>query len=278
MAVVARCAAARSARDAGDDVVGAWLEHRNDTSALQSLTRQGYVVDTMEIAAPWSRLAALSTDVRERAARRAPRPVGELPSLAQLLRRRLPLLHLPRPTAARPDRDDLRRHVGRRPAGGARRRRQPVAPPRRRDQPVALRGRGVGRGRGGARRDQARPRPPWHPQPRQARPALAVRPERRGRECTERRDGTGRPFVPARRSRWCSPCRWRSPPGSPPIGTTTPSPSGCSIGATLGFLVGAGCAAWVQRVGFPLSHGLVTAGGTYAAAQAVFITVRLRPR
>ncbi len=48
-----------------------------------------------------------------------------------------------------------------------------------------------------------------------------------------------------------------------------------SIGATLGFLVGAGCAAWVQRVGFPLSHGLVTAGGTYVAAQAVFITVRL---
>ena len=40
-------------------------------------------------------------------------------------------------------------------------------------------------------------------------------------------------------------------------------------------LVGAGCAAWLQRVGFPLSHGLVTAGGTYVAAQAVFIIVRL---
>ena len=50
---------------------------------------------------------------------------------------------------------------------------------------------------------------------------------------------------------------------------------GLSIGAAIGFLVGAGCAAWVQRVGFPLSHGLVTAGGTYAAAQAVFISVRL---
>ena len=48
-----------------------------------------------------------------------------------------------------------------------------------------------------------------------------------------------------------------------------------SIGATLGFLVGAGCAAWVQRVGYPLSHGLVTAGGTYLVAQAAFITVRL---
>lgn len=48
-----------------------------------------------------------------------------------------------------------------------------------------------------------------------------------------------------------------------------------SVGATLGFLVGGGCAAWAQRVGFPLSHGLVTATATYAAAQAVFITVRL---
>jgi hypothetical protein len=50
---------------------------------------------------------------------------------------------------------------------------------------------------------------------------------------------------------------------------------GLSIGATIGFLIGAGCAAWVQRVGFPLSHALVTAGGTYIAAQTVFIAVRL---
>jgi hypothetical protein len=50
---------------------------------------------------------------------------------------------------------------------------------------------------------------------------------------------------------------------------------GLSIGATIGFLVGAGCAAWVQRAGTPLSHGLVTAGGTYLAAQGVFIAVRL---
>jgi hypothetical protein len=50
---------------------------------------------------------------------------------------------------------------------------------------------------------------------------------------------------------------------------------GSSIGATLGFLVGAGCAAWIQQVGYPLSHGLVTAGGTYLAAHAVFVTIRL---
>jgi alkyldihydroxyacetonephosphate synthase len=65
MAIVAdRCADA-GAEAADADIVGAWLEHRNDTSALQSLTRQGYVLDTMEIAAPWSRLADLSSDVRE---------------------------------------------------------------------------------------------------------------------------------------------------------------------------------------------------------------------
>lgn len=38
------------------ELVAAWMRHRNDTSALQALTRKGYVVDTMEIAAPWSRL------------------------------------------------------------------------------------------------------------------------------------------------------------------------------------------------------------------------------
>ena len=42
-----------------------------------------------------------------------------------------------------------------------------------------------------------------------------------------------------------------------------------------GFIVGGGCAAWVQRVGMPLMHGLVAAGATYAAAQAVLILVEL---
>jgi uncharacterized membrane protein YfcA len=48
-----------------------------------------------------------------------------------------------------------------------------------------------------------------------------------------------------------------------------------SIGALIGFVLGAGCAAWVQRVGLPLTHGLVTAIGTYVGAQAVFITIKL---
>jgi alkyldihydroxyacetonephosphate synthase len=41
------------------ELVERWLVHRNDTQALQELTRKGYVVDTMEIAAPWSRLDAV---------------------------------------------------------------------------------------------------------------------------------------------------------------------------------------------------------------------------
>jgi hypothetical protein len=48
-----------------------------------------------------------------------------------------------------------------------------------------------------------------------------------------------------------------------------------ALGAVAGFVLGAGCAAWVQRCGLPLSHALVTAVGTYAAAQAVFILVKL---
>jgi hypothetical protein len=39
--------------------------------------------------------------------------------------------------------------------------------------------------------------------------------------------------------------------------------------------LGAGCAAWVQRTATPLTHGIVTAVGTYVVAQAVFATIRL---
>lgn len=44
---------------ADEALVAHWIEHRNDTSALQALTQKGFVVDTMEIAAPWSRLDAV---------------------------------------------------------------------------------------------------------------------------------------------------------------------------------------------------------------------------
>jgi alkyldihydroxyacetonephosphate synthase len=47
-----------------DALVERWLAHRNDVSALEALTQRGFVVDTMEIAAPWSRLLGLFDAVR----------------------------------------------------------------------------------------------------------------------------------------------------------------------------------------------------------------------
>ena len=48
-----------------------------------------------------------------------------------------------------------------------------------------------------------------------------------------------------------------------------------TVGAVAGFVLGSGCAAWVQRRDLPISHGLVTAIATYSLAQAAFIVVRL---
>jgi alkyldihydroxyacetonephosphate synthase len=73
MDIVADCCA--GGEHAGDGVVADWLEQRNDTGALQVLTRKGYVVDTMEVAAPWSRLPALFADVRA-ALQRVPHTVS----------------------------------------------------------------------------------------------------------------------------------------------------------------------------------------------------------
>lgn len=48
-----------------------------------------------------------------------------------------------------------------------------------------------------------------------------------------------------------------------------------SLGALAGFTLGAGCAAWIQRLDLPLSHALVCSIGTYVAAQVVFIAIKL---
>ena len=64
MAVVDRCCLGAGAAVADIGLVERWLGHRNDTSALQGLTRKGFVVDTLEIAAPWSALDTLFTEVR----------------------------------------------------------------------------------------------------------------------------------------------------------------------------------------------------------------------
>jgi len=51
--------------DDGDTIVAAWIEHRNDVAALEALITKGYVVDTMEVAGPWSRLEAIHTAATE---------------------------------------------------------------------------------------------------------------------------------------------------------------------------------------------------------------------
>ena len=63
LAVVDRCALAHGAVRAPDERVDHWLAHRNDTSGLQALTKKGFVIDTMEVAAPWSKLTSVYTNV-----------------------------------------------------------------------------------------------------------------------------------------------------------------------------------------------------------------------
>ncbi len=64
MTVVDDVASTFEAPNLGSALVDAWMHHRNDTSALQALTRKGFVVDTLEIAAPWSALGNIFNAVR----------------------------------------------------------------------------------------------------------------------------------------------------------------------------------------------------------------------
>lgn len=65
MSIVADACAAAGGVSGDVELVEAWMQHRNDTSALQGLTRKGFVVDTMEIAAPWSKLGGIFDAVRQ---------------------------------------------------------------------------------------------------------------------------------------------------------------------------------------------------------------------
>lgn len=64
MSIVSESCTENNGTVTDESLVEAWLGHRNDTSALQGLTRKGFVVDTMEIAAPWSALDRLFEVVR----------------------------------------------------------------------------------------------------------------------------------------------------------------------------------------------------------------------
>ncbi len=57
--VVEQFAARHDAKPGDVDLVEKWMLHRNDTSSLQALIRKGFIVDTMEVAAPWSKLTAI---------------------------------------------------------------------------------------------------------------------------------------------------------------------------------------------------------------------------
>jgi len=65
MAIVAQVTTEMAADNLGEELVERWMHHRNDTSALQILTKKGIVVDTMEIAAPWSKLPTIFQQVRK---------------------------------------------------------------------------------------------------------------------------------------------------------------------------------------------------------------------
>ena len=64
MVIVADECQKHAATPLSTDLVEKWMHHRNDTSALQQMTRKGFVVDTLEIAAPWSALPRVFDQVR----------------------------------------------------------------------------------------------------------------------------------------------------------------------------------------------------------------------
>ena len=47
------------------ELVGRWLEHRNDVSALEALISRGYVVDTMEVATRWRDLPRMYAEATQ---------------------------------------------------------------------------------------------------------------------------------------------------------------------------------------------------------------------
>lgn len=63
MRIVDTAVRANGAIDGDIELVEKWMHHRNDTTGLQAMTRKGYIVDTMEVSAPWSKLATIVSDV-----------------------------------------------------------------------------------------------------------------------------------------------------------------------------------------------------------------------
>ena len=155
-----------------------WLERRNDVAALEALITRGYVVDTMEVAGRWRDLAG---DLPARRSTRSTASPGTMAASAHQSHSypdgRLPVLHVRRARCEPDERDRYYRAVwdaGSRAvlaAGGALSHHHGVGLNRSRFVAEAL-----GTGVRCARRHEAGPRPERHPEPGQARAALAVRP------------------------------------------------------------------------------------------------------
>ena len=248
------------ARATSDDaLVDAWLEPpQRHLAPCRRLTRKGFVVDTMEIAAPWSRLADA---VRRRRARRCMAVPhargGHVPPVAQLPRRRLPLLHLRGHAAARRRSSRPTSRCGTPAqravlAGGG----NLSPPPRRRPEPRPVRGRGARRGARRARRGQGGARPERHPEPRQARPALPVRRRFRGRDRTSAPRASIADVAAIRAGDRRLPDA-RRPADAGRRASSTRDSDGLNafffFGAMLGFVLGGG----VRRVGPATRHAAV---------------------
>ena len=90
-------------------LVDRWLTHRNDVSALAPLWRAGVVVDTVEVAGRWAALPGLYDAVVGALGRVPGTLAASLAPEPRLHRRRLPVLHLRRPTPRRAARGRGRR-------------------------------------------------------------------------------------------------------------------------------------------------------------------------
>ena len=65
MTVVNNACIANNAQSADVALVEHWMNHRNDTSGLQALSKKGFVIDTMEVAVCWSKVNQVAETVKK---------------------------------------------------------------------------------------------------------------------------------------------------------------------------------------------------------------------
>ncbi|MEI8024219.1 MAG: FAD-binding oxidoreductase [Actinomycetota bacterium] len=65
MKVVDNACNANNAQPADVALVDHWMNHRNDTSGLQALSKKGFVIDTMEVAVCWSKVNQVAETVKK---------------------------------------------------------------------------------------------------------------------------------------------------------------------------------------------------------------------